>query len=131
MIIDDYYDRYLTLPVLAILKSLIWSIVNKSLKCSNFFQMLFNVAKRTIQTTAFRRARFTEFLKSLPTKEISTTELSEKLFKDKLHKPTCHLLDVRYGWLISETYEWNEDHIPYAVYTGRGNLERDIVFLIN
>ncbi|KAJ3114614.1 1-phosphatidylinositol 4,5-bisphosphate phosphodiesterase delta-4 [Phlyctochytrium bullatum] len=34
--------------------------------------------------------------------------------------PTFHLLDVR------ETNEWNEDRIPFAVYTGRGCLERDI-----
>ena len=25
-----------------------------------------------------------------------------------------------------ETYEWNEEHIPYALYTGRGCLERDV-----
>jgi rhodanese-related sulfurtransferase len=32
--------------------------------------------------------------------------------------------------MCRETYEWNEDHIPYATYTGRGNLERDIVSAI-
>jgi len=32
--------------------------------------------------------------------------------------------------LIRETYEWNEEHIPYAYYTGRGCLERDIESLV-
>ena len=34
--------------------------------------------------------------------------------------------DFLFSQIYRETYEWNEDHIPHAVYTGRGNLERDI-----
>ncbi|KAJ1550297.1 hypothetical protein HK405_000942, partial [Cladochytrium tenue] len=34
--------------------------------------------------------------------------------------PEIFVVDVR------EPYEWNEDHIPGAVYTGRGNLEKMI-----
>ncbi|KAI9106176.1 Rhodanese-like domain-containing protein [Phlyctochytrium arcticum] len=55
-------------------------------------------------------------------KEITPIELGSKILKDPEAGPasTLHLLDVR------ETYEWNEEHIPFAVYTGKGCLERDI-----
>lgn len=74
-------------------------------------------------------------------KEISVLELEEIMTKDTVKglSASVHLLDVRYlywlnlGWLLTltkrEPIEWNELHIPYASYTGRGNLERDIVWL--
>lgn len=59
---------------------------------------------------------------SVGVSEISSKELNLKLSLDPVHgtPASLHILDVR------ETYEWNEDKIPYAIYTGRGNLERDI-----
>ncbi|KAJ3090495.1 hypothetical protein HK102_003525 [Quaeritorhiza haematococci] len=55
-------------------------------------------------------------------KEITAKQLNAKITSDPVKGPpdTLHIFDVR------ETYEWNEEHIPYAVYTGRGTLERDI-----
>ena len=57
-------------------------------------------------------------------KEISCNELEQLIAKDPIRgpPPTLHILDVR------ETYEWNESRIPFSKYTGRGTLERDIVF---
>ncbi|KAH6570016.1 hypothetical protein BASA50_011155 [Batrachochytrium salamandrivorans] len=55
-------------------------------------------------------------------KEMTVAELNKRLSLDPIHGPpsSLHILDIR------ETYEWNEEHIPFAIYTGRGNLERDI-----
>jgi hypothetical protein len=60
-------------------------------------------------------------------KEISCTELEQLIEKDPIRgpPPTLHILDVR------ETYEWNESRIPFSKYSGRGTLERDIVFISN
>lgn len=68
---------------------------------------------------------YQNYLSKLNTKEITPKELKNIFEADPINGPPAqfHLLDVR------ETYEWNEDHIPFAQYTGRGNLERDIVFL--
>ncbi|KAJ3304713.1 hypothetical protein HDV03_002398 [Kappamyces sp. JEL0829] len=62
-------------------------------------------------------------LKAAGVQEIDAKGLHSIMTKDSVHgaPENFHLLDVR------ETFEWNEDHIPYATYTGRGNLERDIV----
>lgn len=66
---------------------------------------------------AVSSGRFQQLVSKLApqVKTISALELS---------KSTPLLLDVR------ETYEWNEQHIPSAVYTGRGCLERDIEGLV-
>ncbi|KAJ3320087.1 hypothetical protein HDU76_000386, partial [Blyttiomyces sp. JEL0837] len=78
--------------------------------------------------TAAAPSLFNEYLaKVKPTiKEITVADLDKVLTKDLVHGPpdTFHLFDVR------ETYEWNEGHIPYAYYTGRGCLERDIESLV-
>lgn len=57
-------------------------------------------------------------------KEISWETLDNKLTAAPHGGPHehFHLIDVR------ETYEWNDEHIPHAVFTSRGTLERDIVF---
>ncbi|TPX58513.1 hypothetical protein PhCBS80983_g03087 [Powellomyces hirtus] len=55
-------------------------------------------------------------------KEISISDLKAKISSEP--SPAFHLLDVR------ETHEWNEDKLPYAVYSGRGCLERDIESLV-
>ncbi|KAJ8331364.1 hypothetical protein QVD99_001645 [Batrachochytrium dendrobatidis] len=74
--------------------------------------------------TATPLGRFADHIKTLQpnVKEMTVSELDKRLCVDHIHGPPAnlHILDVR------ETYEWNEDHIPFAHYTGRGNLERDI-----
>ncbi|KAI9348551.1 hypothetical protein BDR26DRAFT_703771 [Obelidium mucronatum] len=55
-------------------------------------------------------------------KEVSVQDLSAALADGP--KSTFHLFDVR------ETNEWNQGRIPHAFYTGRGNLERDIVSVL-
>ncbi|KAJ3407774.1 hypothetical protein HDV05_005299 [Chytridiales sp. JEL 0842] len=71
---------------------------------------------------------FTSYLDSLKpqVKEITVEDLDKKLNPNSVNGPpeSFHLFDVR------ETYEWNEERIPYAFYTGRGTLERDIESLV-
>ncbi|KAJ3015136.1 hypothetical protein HKX48_004757 [Thoreauomyces humboldtii] len=51
-------------------------------------------------------------------KEIAGADLNNRLLKDPTNGPhNLHVLDVR------EPYEWNEEKLPYAIYTGRGMLE--------
>ncbi|KAJ3269479.1 hypothetical protein HDV01_001363 [Terramyces sp. JEL0728] len=80
--------------------------------------------KRAFSSTIASRGLFKDYIAKLTpnVKEITLEGLKQKIAADPIHGPpkTFHLLDVR------ETYEWNEDHIPFATYTGRGNLERDI-----
>ncbi len=66
---------------------------------------------------------FSKYLNSVKDNvaEISADELADKL-KEK--NESIHLLDVR------ETYEWNEEHIPNAIYIGRGCLERDVESIV-
>ncbi|KAJ3032052.1 hypothetical protein HDV00_008003 [Rhizophlyctis rosea] len=73
------------------------------------------------QSLPARGPLFTEFVNKLRTevKEISPKELHDKIGADG-PPPSFHILDVR------ETDEWNKNALPYALYTGRGNLERDI-----
>lgn len=53
----------------------------------------------------------------------SVNEISASQAYERMQEGKSHLIDVR------ETFEWNEEHIPGAVYLGRGFLERDIVML--
>ncbi|KAI8913342.1 Rhodanese-like domain-containing protein [Gorgonomyces haynaldii] len=84
--------------------------------------------RKSFATTAVRRSLFVDYVNKIQpsVKEITAADLEKKLTSDPVHGPpeTLHILDVR------ETYEWNESHIPNAVYTGRGNLERDIEQLV-
>ncbi|KND02923.1 uncharacterized protein SPPG_02004 [Spizellomyces punctatus DAOM BR117] len=83
---------------------------------------------RAFSQTPASLGLFSDYVKTLKTnvKEITSEQLNAKLTKDPVNgpPPTVHVLDVR------ETYEWNEEHLPFAVYTGRGCLERDIEGLI-
>ncbi|KAJ3174388.1 hypothetical protein HDU88_000356 [Geranomyces variabilis] len=75
------------------------------------------------QTAAARGPLFSAHVASLKkhVKEISISELNAKLTaRPEGPDAAFHLLDVR------ETKEWNQGRLPYAVYTGRGCLERDI-----
>jgi rhodanese-related sulfurtransferase len=65
-------------------------------------------------------------------KEMKSEELFallQKVFhhnKNPLGKPkNMHILDVR------EPIEWNQDRLPYAVYTGRSCLERDVEGIVS
>ncbi|RKO98101.1 hypothetical protein CXG81DRAFT_8194, partial [Caulochytrium protostelioides] len=66
---------------------------------------------------------FSEYVDKVRTTvpEKTTAELHD-LLAHVPHRvaPQITLIDVR------ETYEWNEEHIPGAIYLGRGCLERDI-----
>ncbi|KAI8919988.1 Rhodanese-like domain-containing protein [Powellomyces hirtus] len=80
-------------------------------------------AVRPFSQTAAANSLFTDYINSLKssTKEISPSELNKKLVADPVHGPNgLHVLDVR------EPYEWNEEKLPYAEYTGRGMLEASI-----
>ncbi|KAJ3300571.1 hypothetical protein HK104_009906 [Borealophlyctis nickersoniae] len=58
-------------------------------------------------------------------KEITAKELNDKFNEGPEGPPeTYHVVDVR------ETDEFNQGHLPFAIYLGRGNLERDIEALI-
>ncbi|TPX46559.1 hypothetical protein SeLEV6574_g03171 [Synchytrium endobioticum] len=86
-------------------------------------------AQKSFSTTIAAFGLFKDYvthLKSTSVEEITPAELNAKLTHDPVTGPlpSFHLLDVR------ETYEWNEEHIPCAVYTGRGCLERDIEGII-
>ncbi|KAI8926350.1 Rhodanese-like domain-containing protein [Entophlyctis helioformis] len=82
------------------------------------------VAFRSLSATPAARGLFADYLKTVApsVKEITAAQLNARITADPVHGPpsSLHILDVR------ETYEWNEEHIPFAVYTGRGTLERDI-----
>ncbi|KAJ3386117.1 hypothetical protein HDU92_002677 [Lobulomyces angularis] len=70
---------------------------------------------------------FTDYIAKLKPviPSITAIQLDQKLAGHVDGKPqNIHVLDVR------ETYEWNEYHIPYATYTGRGCLERDVEGII-
>ncbi|KAJ3180151.1 hypothetical protein HDU85_004154 [Gaertneriomyces sp. JEL0708] len=83
---------------------------------------------RAFSQTPATLGLFSDYVSQLKpnVKEISPEQLHAKLTKDPANgpPPTLHVLDVR------ETYEWNEEHLPFAVYTGRGCLERDIESLV-
>ncbi|KAJ3109780.1 hypothetical protein HDU97_000010 [Phlyctochytrium planicorne] len=71
---------------------------------------------------------FTDYVKSVKesVKEVNVAYLDKILQEDPTGlRDNFHLFDVR------EPYEWNEEHIPYAIYTGRGCLERDIEKLVS
>ncbi|KAJ3037580.1 hypothetical protein HDV00_001467 [Rhizophlyctis rosea] len=78
--------------------------------------------------TLDNRSTFKDYTDALAkkVKSIKPDQLATKLASDKMHFPPLgfYLLDVR------EPYEWNEEHISGATYTGRGALERDIEKLI-
>ncbi|KAJ3128771.1 hypothetical protein HK098_003537 [Nowakowskiella sp. JEL0407] len=84
---------------------------------------------RQFSHSAVSYGLFKDYLATIrPTiKEITPQQLDKKLTQTPGQGPPAnlHLLDVR------ETYEWNEEHIPYAVYTGRGALERDIEGIVS
>ncbi|KAJ3009120.1 UNVERIFIED_CONTAM: hypothetical protein HDU68_002818 [Siphonaria sp. JEL0065] len=73
--------------------------------------------RRGFATSAVRRSLFTDHIARVkPTvATISVNSLDTILLED--HK-TAYLFDVR------EPYEWNEERIPTAKYTGRGFLEK-------
>ncbi|KAJ3099203.1 hypothetical protein HDU97_003355 [Phlyctochytrium planicorne] len=79
-------------------------------------------------SSPFPANKFQDYLKTLKetVKEVNVAYVDQQLTKDPVNGPssTFHLIDVR------ETSEWNDGHIPYAIYTGRGNLERDIEHLV-
>lgn len=83
---------------------------------------------RAFHSSSLTRGLYTDYVSKIApkVKTISPKELQATLFSNDFTKEPStkhiHLLDIR------EPMEWNEDHIPFAVYTGRGNLERDIVF---
>eukprot|EP00842_Homolaphlyctis_polyrhiza_P005569 jgi/Hompol1/6012/HPOL_001463-RA len=72
--------------------------------------------------------RFTDYVNTIRpnVKEITAAELNARITANPGQGPpaSLHILDCR------ETYEWNDEHIPFAVYTGRGCLERDIEGII-
>ncbi|KAL2916628.1 hypothetical protein HK105_203740 [Polyrhizophydium stewartii] len=79
---------------------------------------------RAFSASAVSRGLFADYVKSVKpnVKEITPSDLYARMSADPANgMPTSlHILDVR------ETYEWNEEYIPAAIYTGRGTLERDI-----
>ncbi|KAI8622426.1 Rhodanese-like domain-containing protein, partial [Chytriomyces sp. MP71] len=52
-------------------------------------------------------------------------EALDTLLREDPDSAKFHLLDVR------EPYEWNEERLPYAKYTGRGKLEVQIESLVS
>ena len=79
-----------------------------------------------VKNTATLKPSFMKFIEneSKTTQFILPADLLSKM-GDFLHPSNVHIVDIR------ETYEWNEDHIPSAVYLGRGFLEARIVFMFN
>ncbi|KAJ3179678.1 hypothetical protein HDU87_002884 [Geranomyces variabilis] len=77
-------------------------------------------AARSFSQTSAARGIFAEHINSTrgTTKEMSPADLNAKLVENPAGGTGgLHLLDVR------EPYEWNEEKIPQATYTGRGMLE--------
>ncbi|KAI8817773.1 Rhodanese-like domain-containing protein [Fimicolochytrium jonesii] len=83
-------------------------------------------ATRSFATTTPRHSLFASYLNTVRknVKEITPQQLNAKLAsapqQDGNAHTAFHVLDVR------EPQEWNKDCLPYALYTGRGCLERDI-----
>ncbi|KAJ3156229.1 hypothetical protein HDU86_003993 [Geranomyces michiganensis] len=80
-------------------------------------------AARSFSQSTATRGIFADHINSLrgSTKEMSPADLNAKLVADPAGGLAgLHLLDVR------EPYEWNEEKIPHATYTGRGMLEASI-----
>ncbi|KAJ3051344.1 hypothetical protein HK097_007675 [Rhizophlyctis rosea] len=79
---------------------------------------------RTFSITPATQSRFTDFTNSLKStvKTMTGAEVNAHINEDPSYGPRVdyHLIDIR------EPYEWNEEHIPGAVYLGRGVLERDL-----
>ncbi|KAJ3216750.1 hypothetical protein HDU67_009076 [Dinochytrium kinnereticum] len=75
---------------------------------------------RPFASTSPASGIYDDYLKSL--KESGVKEVNVAYVDGVLSRnpSTFHLFDVR------ETYEWNEERIPTALYIGRGCLERDI-----
>ncbi|KAJ3054206.1 hypothetical protein HK097_002429 [Rhizophlyctis rosea] len=67
------------------------------------------------------RSLFSDYVSKLKTsvREITPKELNDKVLP-KGPSPSLHIFDVR------ETDEFNKNQLPYAIYLGRGNLERDV-----
>ncbi|KAI9356502.1 Rhodanese-like domain-containing protein [Zopfochytrium polystomum] len=65
---------------------------------------------------------YVDRLRSSGVKHITADEIAEiyKYRGPDIPSPVLHVFDVR------EPYEWNEERIPSAIYTGRGNLEKEI-----
>ncbi|KAI9204099.1 Rhodanese-like domain-containing protein [Polychytrium aggregatum] len=86
-----------------------------------------NVQRHAFSSSAISAGYFKDYLERVRVnvKEVSVSEVNAELKKaDPHHGVSVHLLDVR------EPYEWNVEHIPNAIYTGRGCLERDIESIV-
>ncbi|KAI8818627.1 Rhodanese-like domain-containing protein [Fimicolochytrium jonesii] len=82
---------------------------------------------RYFSQTAPSQSLFTDYVDKVrpAIKEITARELNGQLTKEPFNPPAdLHVLDVR------EPYEWNEFHLPNAIYTGRGTLEGKIESLV-
>ncbi|KAI8808389.1 Rhodanese-like domain-containing protein [Cladochytrium replicatum] len=88
-----------------------------------------HVLARGFQASRLAASRYTDLIAALKSSvsETKPADLWERLTADPLHGPPAglHVIDVR------ETYEWNEEFIPYAKYISKGTLERDIETLVS
>ncbi|KAI8893670.1 Rhodanese-like domain-containing protein [Globomyces pollinis-pini] len=88
-----------------------------------FSKTLFRQASRaSFSSSALARGLFKDYVAKLNVKYVTASQLDAIINENPLTglAPNVHLIDVR------ETYEWNEDHIPFSTYLGKGVLERDI-----